>query len=414
MKSLQLNQNTDSNAVGEHRDLVSALAGLRSLVLRMRGNFPLPNSEGYAEMLAANVALTASAGAVAAQISSPGANSEISESMCAFDDVDKAREAAEDIAHLFAGVAVCEFATDESREKGPRFAEYVVKVFSGPGAEKAVLAEDAEARWVLGEEVFGDAADEATAQTNHSSAAPMVKGEATLALGTDARVADVPADVTAFTGWLQVPGAGRVQIDFVAPQGATKAEKDAAFLNAIVKSLDGDYLGVGDSPSPGGATMLSTGEARNPQVLAGQGDARVAAARYEKLRAWMTSNVPEGWKRVEDLGAIGAWMSWGDFDRALDAMPDCNVGLCTRAKQTSDVLTSHEGHEQAGTLVEPVNAGFRIGRMRSALRAISETLDDVELRQAAQEALAEDDEHASPWQAQDETRHDRVEARQRG
>lgn len=50
--------------------------------------------------------------------------------------------------------------------------------------------------------------------------------------------------------------------------------------------------------------------------------------RYRKLQRWMASNVPEGWAEVEKLGGICAWMSMEDMDKALDALPICNVGLC--------------------------------------------------------------------------------------
>lgn len=54
----------------------------------------------------------------------------------------------------------------------------------------------------------------------------------------------------------------------------------------------------------------------------------VDAARYYKLRRWMSSNVPEGWTQVEQLAAIACYMSWDDFDSALDALPQCEHGLC--------------------------------------------------------------------------------------
>lgn len=52
------------------------------------------------------------------------------------------------------------------------------------------------------------------------------------------------------------------------------------------------------------------------------------ADRYTKLRRWMSSNVPEGWSKVEQLGAVAAWLSWADFDQMLDDLPECNVGQC--------------------------------------------------------------------------------------
>lgn len=57
----------------------------------------------------------------------------------------------------------------------------------------------------------------------------------------------------------------------------------------------------------------------------------IDAARYRKLRGWMSSNVPEGWSEVERVGAVAAWMSWEDADQYLDALPMCNVGLMERA-----------------------------------------------------------------------------------
>lgn len=55
------------------------------------------------------------------------------------------------------------------------------------------------------------------------------------------------------------------------------------------------------------------------------------AARYHKLRGYMSSNVQEGWGEVERMGAVAAWMSWQDADAYLDALPECNVGLMERA-----------------------------------------------------------------------------------
>lgn len=54
----------------------------------------------------------------------------------------------------------------------------------------------------------------------------------------------------------------------------------------------------------------------------------VDAMRYRKLRNWMSSNVREGWSEVENLGGIACYVSWDEFDAYLDALPECNVGLC--------------------------------------------------------------------------------------
>lgn len=52
--------------------------------------------------------------------------------------------------------------------------------------------------------------------------------------------------------------------------------------------------------------------------------------RYKKLRGWMSSNVPEGWNKVENLAAVAAYMSWETMDQELDALPECNLGLCAK------------------------------------------------------------------------------------
>lgn len=50
--------------------------------------------------------------------------------------------------------------------------------------------------------------------------------------------------------------------------------------------------------------------------------------RYRKLRRWMSSNRKEGWTEVEQLAAIAVYLGWDDFDKALDGLPECNIGLC--------------------------------------------------------------------------------------
>lgn len=50
--------------------------------------------------------------------------------------------------------------------------------------------------------------------------------------------------------------------------------------------------------------------------------------RYRKLRRWMSSNRKEGWTEVEQLAAIAVYLGWDDFDKALDSLPECNIGLC--------------------------------------------------------------------------------------
>jgi hypothetical protein len=55
---------------------------------------------------------------------------------------------------------------------------------------------------------------------------------------------------------------------------------------------------------------------------------RKDADRYRKLRHWMSSGVQEGWDEVTKLAAVAQYLSWDDFDRQLDSLPECNVGLC--------------------------------------------------------------------------------------
>lgn len=59
------------------------------------------------------------------------------------------------------------------------------------------------------------------------------------------------------------------------------------------------------------------------------------AARYRKLRGWMSSNVPEGWEEVCRMAALACWMDWAAFDGYLDALPRCNVGLMQTTPSTS-------------------------------------------------------------------------------
>lgn len=54
------------------------------------------------------------------------------------------------------------------------------------------------------------------------------------------------------------------------------------------------------------------------------------AARYRKLRGWMSSNVPKGWQEVERMGALCAWMDWAAMNDYLDGLPECAVGLMSK------------------------------------------------------------------------------------
>lgn len=54
----------------------------------------------------------------------------------------------------------------------------------------------------------------------------------------------------------------------------------------------------------------------------------INARRYEKLRRWMSSNVKEGWQQIQNLAAVACYVDWDAFDKELDALLECNVGLC--------------------------------------------------------------------------------------
>jgi len=71
------------------------------------------------------------------------------------------------------------------------------------------------------------------------------------------------------------------------------------------------------------------------------------AARYRKLRRWMSSNVTEGWTQVEQLAAIACYVDWSAFDEALDALPECTHGLCaTPAAPSQGAKQANETSEQ--------------------------------------------------------------------
>jgi hypothetical protein len=84
---------------------------------------------------------------------------------------------------------------------------------------------------------------------------------------------------------------------------------------------------------------------------------------YQKLRGWMSSNVQEGWKQVENLGAIACYVDWQEFDRYLHELPECNVGLMQKApnatlpvqllKHQSEMEDIRQLAEEAGVMPLP-------------------------------------------------------------
>ncbi len=65
--------------------------------------------------------------------------------------------------------------------------------------------------------------------------------------------------------------------------------------------------------------------------------------RYKKLRRWMSSNVEEGWNKVEELAAIACYLGQEAFDESLDALGECNVGLCH--KKPEPVISTEESRQ---------------------------------------------------------------------
>lgn len=52
--------------------------------------------------------------------------------------------------------------------------------------------------------------------------------------------------VNIYTGYLDIPGTGRIQVDFECRQGATDAEKEQAFRSALSQVTTTDYLCLGE------------------------------------------------------------------------------------------------------------------------------------------------------------------------
>ncbi|MDR9060624.1 hypothetical protein [Burkholderia multivorans] len=69
--------------------------------------------------------------------------------------------------------------------------------------------------------------------------------ETMLNSAAQARLID-EAVTEAFTGYLKLPGADRVQVDFMCRKGATQEENDLAFLQALAQIGTVDYVAVGE------------------------------------------------------------------------------------------------------------------------------------------------------------------------
>jgi hypothetical protein len=69
----------------------------------------------------------------------------------------------------------------------------------------------------------------------------------------------VTAPVEVFQGYIKLPDAARLQVDFDVPLGATQADKDSAFLNAL-RTADGvefDYLQLGEVIDHNGMPLVA-------------------------------------------------------------------------------------------------------------------------------------------------------------
>jgi hypothetical protein len=56
-----------------------------------------------------------------------------------------------------------------------------------------------------------------------------------------------PQQMMAYTGYLMLPGAEHIQIDFECRKGATKEEADLAFIQMLAQIATVDYVAIGDA-----------------------------------------------------------------------------------------------------------------------------------------------------------------------
>ncbi len=71
------------------------------------------------------------------------------------------------------------------------------------------------------------------------------------------RPVSVPVEV--FQGYIKLPDAVRLQIDFDVPLGARKADKDSAFLEALhaVEGVEFNYLSLGEVIDHNGMPLVA-------------------------------------------------------------------------------------------------------------------------------------------------------------
>lgn len=114
---------------------------------------------------------------------------------------------------------------------------------------------------------------------------------------------------------------------------------DLAALRALVDAVENSSDGAGCDPSRTvieAAPLTALVEGMKAVKEVPLRDVERNAGRYLKLRGWMSSNVPEGWREVENMGAVASWQSWEDMDGYLDALPQCRVGLMANCPDGAD------------------------------------------------------------------------------
>jgi hypothetical protein len=68
-----------------------------------------------------------------------------------------------------------------------------------------------------------------------------------------------PVPKECYSGYIKVPAASLLQVDFTAPVGATEAVKDSAFLEALssVEGVEFDYLSLGEVVDHNGMHLVA-------------------------------------------------------------------------------------------------------------------------------------------------------------
>ena len=84
-------------------------------------------------------------------------------------------------------------------------------------------------------------------QVLHSWLKGRVPFDAVINQAVASKLIDEPV-MEVYTGYLKLPGADRVQVEFACRKGATREEKDLAFFEALAQIGTVDYVSVGEAP----------------------------------------------------------------------------------------------------------------------------------------------------------------------